>query len=89
MGCSKGFARIAFILWYVGEIMKKNKVMSSNIDSIGYDRNNNILEVKFNNGAVYQYNGVTAAIHRSLMMAKSVGEFFAKHVKNVYPTKKL
>lgn len=35
--------------------MEREPVVSSNIASIGYDENNNILEVEFNNGNVYEY----------------------------------
>jgi hypothetical protein len=34
--------------------MKRETVGSSNIRSIGYDQNTNILEVEFRSGRVYQ-----------------------------------
>jgi len=38
--------------------MKRKTVKSSNIKSVGYDIRNKILEIEFNNGAVYHYKDV-------------------------------
>ena len=35
--------------------MKRVSVQSSNICSIGYDENQSILQVEFNNGSIYNY----------------------------------
>lgn len=64
-------------------------VQSSNIQSIGYDSDNCVLEVAFLSGGLYQYDGVPAYVYEELMSAASHGKYFATHIKNVYPTRKL
>ena len=43
--------------------MERKNVVSSNIKSIGYDESAMVLEVEFNNGAVYQYYNVPLYIY--------------------------
>lgn len=40
-----------------------------------------VLRVRFKDGSVYDYKGVTEALFAELMKAKSVGGFFAKKIK--------
>lgn len=63
--------------------MKRHPVKSSNIVSIGYNRNRNILEIEFDGGSVYQYEDVPAALHEALMSpdTESKGRFFDLHIK--------
>jgi KTSC domain len=63
--------------------MFKTNVISSNISSIGYE--NNILEIEFLNGSVYQYSGVSENTYISLMNASSHGTYFNSFIKGVYP----
>lgn len=65
--------------------MKRTNVTSSMINSIGHDPDNEILEVEFNNGAIYQYQGVDADKHAELMDGDSVGQTFNSIIKNKYP----
>lgn len=67
----------------------RQAVTSSNIVSIGYDAEQQRLEVEFKGGRVYEYAEVPAEKHEALMRADSVGSFFARQVKNVYPCKRL
>jgi len=69
--------------------MERTFVSSSNIRSIGYDFNSMILEVEFNSGAVYQYNGVPQSEYNSLMNAGSKGAYFSANIRERYPTVKL
>lgn len=64
--------------------MQREPVSSSNIESIGYDEADQILEVEFKNGAVYQYFDVPAHIHAELMQAPSVGSYLAANIKGAY-----
>ena len=63
------------------EIIRQN-VVSSNIMSIGYDKETLTLEVEFHWGAVYQYNKVPEEIYLGLLSAESAGQFFHEHIKN-------
>lgn len=60
------------------------KVESSNIDAIGYDYQEEILIVRFNSGATYEYYGVPEAMYKAIMDADSKGKFLNKNIKNAY-----
>jgi len=61
--------------------MNRIPVTSSHLASVAYDQATNTLEVEFEQGGVYQYYGVPAAVHAALMVASSVGTYFAANVK--------
>jgi hypothetical protein len=56
--------------------MKRTTVESSNLHSVGYDTKTHILEIQFNNGAVYQYFQVPQEVYVNLMTAESHEEYF-------------
>ncbi|MGE8452092.1 MAG: KTSC domain-containing protein [Pseudomonadales bacterium] len=64
--------------------MDRQKVSSSNVQSVGYDAASETLEIEFNNGAVYQYFDVPERIYNDLINADSVGGYLAQHVKGTY-----
>ena len=43
--------------------MKRTKVSSSNLGSIGYDNTTSILEIEFLHGGIYQYSDVPEHIY--------------------------
>jgi len=61
--------------------MKRQQVESSNLASIGYDAENEILEVQFNHGGVYQYFDVPENVYEELMNASSHGQYFDRNIK--------
>jgi hypothetical protein len=69
--------------------MDKINVSSSNIESIGYDEDNKMLEIKFKSGGIYQYKGVPSKVFQNLMNASSHGKYFSAFIKDKYPTVKL
>jgi hypothetical protein len=69
--------------------MERVSVSSSNIRSIGYDSDSMTLEVEFNSGAVYQYQGVPQAEYDAVMNAGSKGRYFNASIKNRFPCVKL
>lgn len=69
--------------------MERQNVQSSNIDSIGYDKENLTLEIEFEHGGVYQYNGVPENEYNNLMSANSIGSYFAQNIKNNYQCQKV
>lgn len=69
--------------------MQRQNVKSSNLLSIGYDARDMILEVQFTSGAIYQYDGVPADVHKALMDAHSPGKYFAANVRNTYTATKI
>lgn len=62
--------------------MERIRVKSSNLRSFGYQ--DGVLEVEFNNGRVYRYSGVPEGVVRRMLSAPSVGEYFAKHIREEY-----
>ena len=69
--------------------MKRQTVESSNLASIGYDPENEILEVEFNHGGVYQYFDVPQDVYKDLMNAESHGKYFSANIRNDYEYVKL
>ena len=51
---------------------------------IGYDADTQALEVQYNNGGVYQYQGVPQDVFDQLMNAASKGTFINQQIKNSY-----
>lgn len=65
-------------------------VSSSNIEAIAYMAGKGgTAFVKFHHGGVYSYAGVPADLFASFEASASVGSFFATHIKDNYPTRKL
>lgn len=64
--------------------MDREYVASSNIESIGYDKDNSILEVGFLNGTVYQYFDVPEEIWDAFREADSKGRFLNSKIKGNY-----
>ncbi len=60
-------------------------VSSSNIAAVGYDSENQAVYVHFLNGSTYAYKGVPEHEFENLRTAPSVGSYFNRNYKNVYP----
>lgn len=59
-------------------------VSSSNIESVGYDKANLEVYVRFINGSLYKYIGVPQHEFENLRDASSVGSYLNRYFKNVY-----
>lgn len=62
--------------------MKRQRVSSSNLASIGYDEEQKILEVEFLNNSIYQYFGIPSRTYKNLMDAPSHGKYFNVNIRN-------
>ena len=69
--------------------MERQSVSSSNLASIGYDAENEILEVEFKHGGIYQYFDVPENVYDELMNADSHGIYFSSNIRNVYECQKM
>ena len=69
--------------------MHRQAVSSSTIASIGYDREEHLLEIEFRNSRVYRYRLVPESVHRELMAASSQGRFFNTRIRDRYPTEQV
>lgn len=59
-------------------------VESSMANSIGYDPEHNVLQLEFNSGVVYQYEGIEAETWQALQSSSSVGKFYNQKIKGTY-----
>lgn len=64
-------------------------VSSSNIESIGYDEQNQEVYVRFLNGGLYVYKGVPEHEFQNLLEAPSHGSYLHRNFKNVYPYERI
>lgn len=64
--------------------MERVSVSSSNISSIGYDRQSAVLEVEFTSGDVYHYFNVPEHLYNNLMSSSSKGGFLNNFIKYNY-----
>ena len=64
--------------------MEREDVTSSNIVSVGYDVDEQTLEVEFNGGSVYQYFEVPYDAYQALKHAESIGRHLGRHIKGVF-----
>jgi KTSC domain len=69
--------------------MQHRPIESSHLKSAGYDPINKILEVKFQNNAVYRYRGVSPEDHQGLLSCPSAGQFLQHRIKDVYDCEKI
>jgi len=49
---------------------------------MGYDEVTGELQVQFQNGAIYSYQGVPPEIYQGLVNAPSKGQYFAYTIRN-------
>lgn len=61
--------------------MERTSVSSSNLRSVGYDPDEETLEIEFHNGGVYQYFNVPHHRYDGLMSASSKGSYFDAYIK--------
>ena len=56
-------------------------VNSSNLASVGYDGEANVLRVSFKSGSLYEYYDVSPDVHANLMAASSLGSHFYYNIR--------
>jgi hypothetical protein len=64
--------------------MRRQRVRSSSLESVGFDPTTNELEIEFREGGVYRY-AVPRRIHAELMASDSLGAYFARRIRHAYP----
>jgi len=69
--------------------MERKAVESSNLASVGYDEHEEILEIEFQHGGVYQYFDVPKKVYEELMNAESHGKYFSANIRNKYHYEKI
>ncbi|MEO6148701.1 MAG: KTSC domain-containing protein [Mucilaginibacter sp.] len=70
--------------------MKRHHVDSSALQSIGYDAEQQTLELEFrDNGGVWQYFGLPPSVYKRFIQAESLGRFFVKKIKGKFSEQKV
>lgn len=65
--------------------MRRHRVRSSAVRSVGYDDERHELEIEYAEGGVYRYSLVPRRSYEDLLDAESIGAYVAKHIKPRYP----
>jgi len=67
----------------ISELERKH-VNSSNINSIGYDEANYLLEIEFKNGGIYIYSSVPKDAYNLIINAPSQGKYFNEYIRKEF-----
>jgi hypothetical protein len=70
------------------KILPLVRVQSSAFTGVGYDGRSK-MHIKFNDGAVHEYSGVTPEAYSKLMNAKSLGSHFLSQIRDRYNSRRL
>ena len=66
--------------------MRRIYIDSSVFKSVGYDRDEKILELEFrDNGDIWQYHNFPQLAYKKFINSESRGNFFTKLIRNKYP----
>ena len=65
------------------------RVQSRAVRSIGYDEYEWVLQVRFNNGKLYNYFRVPPQEHDALLRAASIGGYLNRQIKPYYEFEEL
>jgi len=69
--------------------MQRYPIESSNLDSVGYDEVNKVLEISFISGGIYQYIDVEPQVYEGLLYADSAGKYFHRNIKGQFNYKRV
>ena len=61
--------------------MRITSVESTTLVTVSYDGTRELLQLEFFSRAVYEYFGVPAAVHQSLLDASSKGRYFNQAIR--------
>ena len=69
--------------------MRRRPVESSVVRSVGYDRDEQVLEVEFHTDRTYRYFVVPHRVYEELLAAPSFGRYFNENVRDRYPVREV
>jgi|GEM_PF-648779 len=69
--------------------MVNHMVISSEIEWIGYEHKDRMLQVEFIDGPVYRYQEVPHTIFEEFLQASSHGRYFESNVKNKFEHRRI
>ena len=71
-------------------IVRRRRVQSSVIRSVGYDAAASVLELEFvASRSVYAYYDVPLSVYEELLEAESMGAYFNDYIKDLYACQQL
>ena len=62
--------------------MNRESVSSSLLTSVGYDPDEQLLEVELQDGKIYQYRDIPEETYHGLRDADSLGRYFNHHIRD-------
>jgi len=62
---------------------------SSNIKSMGYSPESQVLQIEFKGGGIYEYYDVPEPVYKFMLAAESKGHYFATHIKPYFPCERV
>lgn len=65
-------------------MFKELKVSSTAINSIAYDKDNEILRIEFHSGNKYDYSDVPESEFAAMAAAPSIGKYYNSVIKKKY-----
>jgi hypothetical protein len=80
------------LVWGVlggGGVVRRRRVESSVVRSVGYEKGEGVLEVEFVGGRVYRYFVVPESVYLGLVGAESVGRYFNESIRDRYPMREV
>lgn len=66
-----------------------NSVVSSNIQSVRYDPNEQILQIRFRDSGVYEFTSVPQNVYNAFVNSASKGKFFHANIRGTYTSQKV
>ena len=64
-------------------------VASTMASAIGYDSENEVLQIEFNSGAVYQYSDIDEDTWEDLYSSDAVGRYYNQYIKGKYQSQRM
>lgn len=71
------------------DVRHMTRLDSSMIYAVGYNVETETLEVVFNNGGIYRYYHVPAAVYQALLAVEFPGRFLWTMIVNIYPYERM
>ena len=68
---------------------KENRFVAAGIKSAGYDRNNRILEIEFDNGSIIQHTAVGEEIARRFIASSSPASVYKDTIQEEFTVKRV
>ena len=59
-------------------------IQSTTLAAIAYDRNNQLLYLKFRDRTIYSYSEVAGPVFEALLRAPSKGQYFNEHIRGQF-----